>query len=186
MLLALLLLFAQFILLLALIILIIWIWSIGQRLPVPYVPTRRYLCAEIIDLLEFKPGSVFYELGSGDGRLVREVNRRHPNVRAIGIERRYALWKFCRIVRRLRGSPKNVEFLQEDLRETPLVSATHIYAFLSSPLMALLSEKFEKEFHGRLVSCDFPLPDKKPARVVELTRDKGKKIFQKLYVYDFA
>ena len=179
--------FAQFLLLLASIALVIWVWSIGSRQPVPYVPTRRYLCKQILDLLELKPNSVFFELGSGDGRLVWEAHEREPLAHVVGIERRYALWALSRISRFLRGSPATIEFRREDLRETPLLSATHVYAFLSSPLMAELSQKFQRELHGaRLISCDFPLPDRKPDRVITLDKDVGKKIFQKLYVYNFA
>jgi len=51
----------------------------------PYVPVLEKEVDKILKLLDLKPGELFYDLGSGDGRILIEAARTFK-VKAIGIE----------------------------------------------------------------------------------------------------
>jgi hypothetical protein len=126
----------------------------------PFLPTRRQRVIEALDLLNLKPGQTLLELGSGDGRILREAARRGIN--AIGYELNPVLagwsivrsWKYRNLIKvRCRNY-----WLQ------PFEPADAIYTFLLQPYMSKLSAKVSTDISRpvKLVSFAFPIPDKKP------------------------
>jgi hypothetical protein len=62
----------------------------------PYVPTKNIRIKKLLKVINLKKGQVFYELGSGDGRVVIEAAK--MGVTSIGIEQSlirvwYSRWK---------------------------------------------------------------------------------------------
>lgn len=179
--------FVQFILFLASIGLLIWVWTVVQIQPVPFVPTKNKFLKVVIDALDLKPDSIFYDLGSGDGRIVWEAHRREPHAHVTGIEKRWGLWLLCTIVRRFRPFPQSVHFQNADFSDISLRDATHVYMFLLPAVMKMIEPKLKNELRGaRVVVCDFPFPTLTPIRTINLPGGEKRDLFRTLYIYEFA
>ncbi|MBI4449483.1 hypothetical protein HY634_00305 [Candidatus Uhrbacteria bacterium] len=103
----------------------------------PWVPTWRRDVERFLKLAQLKPGERFYDLGCGDGRLVRAA----ADVGAIatGFECSllpYLLAKF-RVGRR--GSVRYADFWNADLSD-----ANVVYCFLMPKVYPKLKEKLER------------------------------------------
>jgi cyclopropane fatty-acyl-phospholipid synthase-like methyltransferase len=119
---------------------------------------------DILGLLDLKSGETFYELGSGDGRvLIRAVQK--YGVSGIGIENDSEL---------VVGSKRNIgnfslddriTIIQGSYYDMPLHDADAIYMFLNNTEARLLKEKFERELKpgARVLSLAFPIPEWKTA-----------------------
>ena len=55
-----------------------------MRFGAPWVPLESHVVNNVMELAQIKPGEVFYDLGSGDGRLV--IAAAFRGARACGIE----------------------------------------------------------------------------------------------------
>src|SRR3989338_7482884 len=74
------------------------------RAEAPFVPTGQRDLKKILEVARIVPGELVYDLGSGDGRVVRAAARR--GARAVGIEQSWLLvwWSkllSSRVARRL-------------------------------------------------------------------------------------
>ncbi len=129
----------------------------------PYVPTLAAARKQALDLLDLKPGQTLYELGSGDGSLLRDAAARGLNV--VGYELNpFLLFITWLKTRRYRRQTKLVwgNFWRADLK-----NADGVFVFLLDRFMVRLDSKLQKESKGRqlkLVSYAFQIPGKKPAR----------------------
>ena len=154
--------------------------SIGRR-SAPYVPISESTVGPIVDLLNPPNGSVIYDLGCGDARVLIECARRFPDVKCVGVDRHgYPLilaWVRSRLAK-LQG---RVRLVKADVFSVDLSSATHIYTYLFPAFMEELLPKLEKELRPGtiLVACDFPLPRKTPEKKFDAEGD------HRLYVYRF-
>jgi len=148
---------------------------------VPFVPIQNAVVEKIVALAPAHNG-IFYDLGSGEGRVVVAMARRYPEMRAVGVEKAplpQLLTKF-----RLAKKPDNAHFIFKDMHGVSLADASYVYIYLLTKITHDLEPKFEKELKkgARLVSCDFPLKNREP---------KEKHVIQKggsrhtLYVYDW-
>lgn len=157
--------------------------GISSVLPVPFVPTSLRYAAAIDEALHITPGSVVYELGSGDGRILLYLARKHPSVRCVGIEKNPVLRAQAWVRWIITGRPKHVSFEESDLFAADLSKATHIYAYLTSDTVAL---RFPPgSFPSvRIVSRAFPLPERTPQKIVTLSKHIGSHGQHQLYVYD--
>lgn len=63
----------------------------------PFVPTPQKTVNEILKKLNLKKGMVFYDLGCGDGRVVRSAVK-HYGVIGIGVDLNPFLITYCRLV----------------------------------------------------------------------------------------
>lgn len=151
-----------------------------HRTRVPLFLSRRAVWATVADLLP--PPSPdrrlrFVDLGSAFGGLPRFVARRRPDVDALGVEA--APLPALAAAMRQRLFPVGGTVLRRgDLWATPLGDVDLAFAFLSPVPMPELWRKVEREMRsGALfVSCEFPVPDVAPTRIV----DDG---HRPLYVY---
>lgn len=144
----------------------------------PYVPTKNMLTVEILKEIKFKKNSLFVELGSGDGRIVRTAVRLY-GVKGIGVDINPLLtfWANClshsglsRIkkrfwsLRRLAG-PQNdtkkedIHFVTDNILNVDLTKADYIYLFLFPALIQKLLPKFNKELKKGtiIISHGFPI-----------------------------
>lgn len=102
------------------------------------------------------------ELGSGDGRMLREAARR--GIHAVGYELNPLLVWYTRVTTlryRKLITVKCRNYWQESLSD-----CDGIYVFLLNPHMKRLDDKIvrEKQGHLKLVSFAYPIPDKKPSK----------------------
>lgn len=128
----------------------------------PFLPTRRSRIVEALDLLDLKPGQLMLELGSGDGRLLREAAKR--GVRSIGYELNPLLVLYSRLLSwRYRGL---IQIKQANYWNIVLPPCDAVYVFLLNPYMAKLDTKINTEICQpvKVLSFAFPMPDKQPVK----------------------
>jgi tRNA G46 methylase TrmB len=140
---------------------------------ISWVPLPRRVLPEIIKALEVKPGSVVYDLGCGDGRVLDAVVKTEPKARCIGVENNVVITTLLKIF-----GDQRVHWIRGDLRNVDLSSATHIYAYLSPDLNRQLVRHLPKGC--RVVTVQYPLPGKKPLKAIRLD---GPAFASRLYTY---
>lgn len=128
----------------------------------PYLPTQRRETQTALDMLELKPGQVLYELGCGDGRVLKQAAER--GLRAVGYElnpilvvvARLHTWKHRKAVKIVWGN-----FWRADLNK-----ADGVFVFLLDRFMQRLDKKIRQECKKpiKVVSYAFTIPGKKPIR----------------------
>lgn len=132
----------------------------------PWVPARRRDIAPLQKelKLKLKPGSRVYELGCGEGRLVKALSQQ--GYRVTGYEINPLLWLIAYL--RCFGL-KNVQVKLGDLWKADLRQTDAVVAFLVPRTMPRLESKAQKEMikGSVLVSYVFELPNKKAAKHIK-------------------
>lgn len=172
------------ILTIVLVILVIFAAYQASRTHIGYIPLRAAAVPKVMKALKVKSTkATLFDLGCGDGRILEAAARAHPNLHVVGVEFNPMLAWLTR--RRLRQCGDRTNVMRGDLLKTDLHKATYVFTYLNFPTMALLEPKLKRELpHGaRLVSCDFPLPARKPTRTVKI--GESGQLAQTLYIYDY-
>ena len=105
-----------------------------------FFPSSKKMIKVVIDFADIKENDVFYDLGSGDGRILVEAAKK--NIKVIGIEKNQLLnW----LARRKTKSFKNIEIIQGDIFKQKINKASIIVAYLSQKITERLQEKIERE-----------------------------------------
>lgn len=128
----------------------------------PYLPTHKHQIELSLDMLNLKKGQTMYELGCGDGRVLRRAAQR--GYRAVGFELNPLLYIFARLhTYRYRDDVK-VKF--GNFWTADLSKADGVYVFLLDRFMAKLDEKLRSELKKNtlLASYTFKIPGKKPIK----------------------
>jgi predicted RNA methylase len=100
-------------------------YVLKNRLAV-FFPSSKRMVEVVIDFARIKKSDVFYDLGSGDGRILVEAAKK--GVKVIGIERnRFLNW----LARRKIKNFKNVKIIQGDIFKQKINDASIIVAYLS-------------------------------------------------------
>ena len=150
------------------------------RNAVPPVPTPTAVMPQLLEALDLPERGTFYDLGSGDGRILKAVSAGRPKLHVVGVENNpmAIVLAFLRVGRR-------AKILRGDIMGVALEDANRVFAYLGPGLMASLEPKFERELPlgARVVSQQFPLPNRTPTRVIQLKRSKSHA--RRLYVYDY-
>jgi SAM-dependent methyltransferase len=150
------------------------------RNQVPVVMLPRPALAQVVQALRLGPHEVFYDLGSGTGRVLAVARAKEPDIGCVGVENNTLVW----LVARLR-LPWSVRLQRGDIMQQDLSKATRVFVYLGPGLMDQLEPKFERELPAgaRVVSVQFPLPGRKPDQTTELV--DGLAHARRMYVYDF-
>lgn len=132
---------------------------------VPWVPTRRQLLAHVMRLAGVKPGTVFYDLGCGDGRVVIEAAKR--GARGVCVELRRDLIEQAMRNAREAGVADRIRFINKSFFDVDLGDADVVYMYLLTRVNAQLRPKLEKELRlgARIVTLDFEVPGWKPVQI---------------------
>ncbi len=150
----------------------------------PFVPTRTEVMHEIVSLIGTLPkGSVFYDLGCGDARMLIEIAKQNPQAKFVGIEFQFIPYFIARY--RTRGT--SIQIRHGMFETHSLADATHVYTYLYPQVMDALLAKVEKELKpgASVYSLDFVFSKRKEDREVALSTGDPKKLGRKLYVYTF-
>jgi predicted RNA methylase len=144
----------------------------------PWVPLEPHVVKRVMELLKIKPGDIFYDLGSGDGRLV--IAAAALGARAYGVEiDRYRVWysRFCIF---LFGLNRRATIIQGNVLDVDYSSATAIQIYLLQPIVDKLYYKLTRELKPgtRIVCSAFNLSKLKP-----VTIDPTGPIYGPLYLY---
>lgn len=128
----------------------------------PYLPTQKAQAQAALDLMDLKPGQTLYELGCGDGRVLKQAAER--GIHGIGYElnplvaliARIHTWKYRKTVHIICGN-----FWKADLSK-----ADAIFVFLLDRFMLKLDQKVDKEVKKptKVASFAFKIPNKKIVR----------------------
>ncbi len=151
----------------------------------PFIPISQDVLGDIVAALELKEGSVLYDLGSGDGRVIFAAAQKHPEITAIGVERSFLPYVVSLVDRKRKKLP-NTSFVRANFFDVSVGDATHVFLYLLPGLMQALTPKLEKELKPgtRVVTCDFRLKDKMPVRTIDLHR-KNYELGRKIHIYEF-
>lgn len=109
----------------------------------PYVPTKKKEIDTILKNANLRKGQIFYELGSGDGRVVCTAAKRYK-VKGFGFEINPLLVLYAQIQARIKGI-NNVSFKQKNFFNLNLKKADVIFVFLMPKSLKKLKEKFNAE-----------------------------------------
>jgi len=170
-----------------LVFLVIWIsylWSIVAIFDggAPFVPITKKVLNDVFKLAEINNGSVFYDLGCGDGRVLAFGARLNPDTKFIGIEKNFVPFLMSRFKNR---NNMNVKIECGDMFKRDLSDATHIYVYLFPEIMQKLLLKFKKELKPGtvVVASDFNFDDIEPYKTVKTGFTDG--LGGTLYLYKF-
>jgi SAM-dependent methyltransferase len=137
----------------------------------PYVPTLASQQREALQLLGLQKGQTILDLGSGDGRLLREAARQ--GYRAVGIEANPVLVLVSIII--CLPYRKRVRIIWGDMWRVKWPATDGIYVFLHTRFMKKLDNKIIQQYSSKkinVVSYAFEIPGRKAVK-----RAKG------LYLY---
>lgn len=178
---------AFLILLTVLCLLLLWMWS-NIRAKVPFVGIPVNILKDIEKALALKEGSIVYDLGCGDARVLFYLAKNNPKLKYIGIENSpfpfviaSALSYWNKKINNI-----NVEIIKKDFFDVDLSLATHIFTYLYPNIMDDLLPKFDKELKTgtRIVSASFHFTGKREIALIDLKRGKYQ-LGKLLYVYEF-
>jgi SAM-dependent methyltransferase len=134
----------------------------------PWVPTRQRDWATINQLLDLRPGQIFYEIGCGHGHLLAYLAQKNPDSHLVGLEispllALAAAWKTKR--------QANVTIRWANLWRYRLDDADAVYVFLLPKIYPQLIKKFKNQLPpaARIVIGDWPLVGCQPQRKLRLT-----------------
>lgn len=138
----------------------------------PYLPTLSPQVTKALDLINLEAGQTLLELGSGDGRLLREAAKR--GIYTVGYElnpllvfySRLSTWRYRKYVKIVWGNFWNKSWPPCD----------GIFVFLLDPYMEKLDKKIVQYSRKpvKLVSFTFRIPNRQP-----LAENSG------LYLYQY-
>lgn len=129
----------------------------------PFLPTLKARVPEALDLINLKKGQTLLELGSGDGRVLKEAASR--GLYAIGYELNPLLVLYSKI--NTFSQRKNIKIKWGNYWRSTWPAADGVFVFLLQPYMEKLSKKIEQQYSDRpvsLVSFAFTINSKKPAK----------------------
>lgn len=135
----------------------------------PFVPSGKLLAPFLTKEIILTDSDVVYDLGAGDGRVLRALHSAYPRAKFIGIERDpFAL--FLARIKNRNIKPKALCVRKGDFFKEDLSGATCIVTYLFPEVMDQLLPKLERELPAgtRLFSIDFEFSQKDPMRIVTL------------------
>lgn len=138
-------------------------WFAGSD--APYVPTKMEAIRKILKLAGVKKGKKFYELGSGDGRVVIAAAKLGAD--SYGIEQswlrvlysKYQAWKL---------NLKRAHFYHGNIFSKTYLDADIVYIFLLHKGVRKLEDKLKKELKKRavVITQTYHFPNWKPYKKI--------------------
>ena len=146
-------------LLLLVFVLIFYSFGIGVFFGAPYLPTLAKQRETALELLDLKAGQTLYDLGCGDGRMLKAAARHGLN--AVGYEMSPILVLMARAINwRYR---KQVKVVLGNYWNADISGADGIFVFLLDKYMPKLDKKISALHKPiRLASYTFKIPGKEP------------------------
>lgn len=158
---------------------IFYLWWINRVKGAPFIPMEADVAERIIKLAKINKNDIFYDLGSGDGRLV--VAAAMKGARSYGVELdKLRVW-YSRIWIRLLRLNEKATIIHKDIFETNLSDATVVCTYLLQETNDKIQEKLERELKpgARVISLAFDFKNRVPKKVDR----KGNK-YGPIYYYE--
>ncbi len=140
----------------------------------PYVPTPMNAVEEMLQLADVSRSDTVYDLGSGDGRLPVTAARLY-GAQGVGVEIQPDLVSRARKNAAAARVDSLVRFIQGDLFETDLRSATVVTLYLFPEMNRKLRSKLLRQLEpgDRIVAHDFDMGEWQPDSVVRVPGREG-------------
>ena len=150
-------------------------------LKVPTLSANNKVIEKILRSIDFKGRKKFYDLGSGNGKLISGVASLYPDLECIGIEYNIAAY-YCAKTRNIFLKNK-VSYLRENFFKVNLDDADIVYIYLFPGVMNRLEAKLANELKSGTVVVvnSFPLKSKEPKKIIR--RKFG--ALDTLYIYEY-
>lgn len=149
------------IILIALLGILIYSFIVGVIFGAPYLPTLNEQRRVALEMLDLKPGQTLYDLGCGDGRMLRSAAQ--AGLQAVGYELSPLLYVIAKVVNfRYRRQVKVIlgNYWAADWRD-----ADGIFVFLMDRYMGRFDQKVKAlEKPMKVASYTFKVPGKKPTQ----------------------
>jgi len=155
--------FIQYVLLIAMVFILTYIGYVmfTYRNIIPYAPTPKKIIKKMIQLAEIKKHEKVADLGSGTGRILIEVAKRHSQNLLIGVEKSTVLRLITKI--KLFFKPnlkKRIQINNHDMFNLDLSEFDVILCFLTPEALRILTPRLKRLKRGsRLVCYMFDLED---------------------------
>jgi cyclopropane fatty-acyl-phospholipid synthase-like methyltransferase len=132
-----------------------------QRPGVRFLPTPQNVVDAMLTLAHVTPADVVFDLGSGDGRIPITAAAKF-GARGVGVEIDAGLVRLARENAARAGVSDRVTFIEGDLFQTDISSATVVAIFLLPSMNMRLVPKFERDLRpgARIVSHHFAMGDR--------------------------
>jgi len=157
-------------------LLLLLIYWTTFRSRVPLYLSNAATARALLGLIPLHQDTRVIDLGSGTGTLLRRCARQRANCHFAGVENAPLPWLIARLACR---ALLNVELRRGDFWDEDLPRYDVVYAFLSPAAMARLSLKLDRELApaALFVSNSFPLPDRAPDEVLELSDRRRTRLY---------
>lgn len=144
----------------------------------PFVPLEPEVVENVMRLAKVKKGDIFYELGSGDGRIVISAALR--GAKAFGVEIDLFRMIYSRIWVYLLRLQSTAKILHKNFFDVNLRNADVVCLFLLPETNEKIQSKLKKELKKgtRIVSVSFTFPGWKPVAI-----DPNGPIYGPIYLY---
>jgi SAM-dependent methyltransferase len=143
-------------------------FAFGAWSAAPWVPTRARQLRFLAEILPLKPGSIFYDLGCGDGMVLFGMAAAYPEAKVRGYDVALVPVLFANI-RKLFGGRiyRNVRVGWRNLFRAPIKDADVVFVFLLSSCYEKLMRRLRTEVRDDcMVVCEgWPLPGIEAVRV---------------------
>lgn len=150
-------------------------------LKVPMLSTGNNAIGKVLQNIDFREEKKFYDLGSGNGKLISQIASRYPNLKCIGIEYNVVAY-YCAKFRNI-FLKQEIDYRMGDFFKINISDADVVYVYLYPGLMERLEIKFASELKkGALViSNAFPIKTREPKIIIQ--GEVG--ALNTLYVYEY-
>ena len=155
----------------------------------PFVPLPTQALSQLVQRISVNENDIVYDLGCGEGRVVRALWSAKKKGSYVGIERNLFVYCLAYVYTRffyVHRKKAKIQFIFGDIFKQDLRKATCMTMYLFPGVLKALQPKLEKELkRGTLVySVDFQFPEKEPKEVISLNRGKTA-LARHIYVYEF-
>ena len=149
---------------------------------IPLVPARDVVLETLPILMPLSPGSHFYDLGAGDGRVVSAMAKAYPESVCIGIETGPYPYLISRWRSFLNPLP-NATIRYTDFYKASIQDATHVYLYLFPKVIQKLMPRLLKTLAPgtHIISCDYPYVGQEPLKVMSISPGP---LCHTLYLYE--
>ncbi len=141
-------------------------WFAGSD--APYVPTKSESIKKVLKLASVKKGKKFYELGSGDGRVVIEATKLGAN--SVGIEQSFLRVLLSKYKSR---NLKNTAFYHGNIFSKNYSDADIVYIYLLINGVSKLETKLKKELKkgSIVITQTYHFLNWRPFKKIDLTEE---------------
>jgi trans-aconitate methyltransferase len=136
----------------------------------------------IVEALRIEPGMVVYDIGCGDGRILRACNAKQDQATYKGVERAW----YPYILARMCGQKPNLTYTRGNAFAQNYADADRVVLYLLPKFVDRVAEKIAADClpGTRIVAVDFPITLWKPKEVIEQKTLPAHMRGRMLYTYE--